>query len=156
MKQIATVAAAVIVAFGAGFGAARLTPPAGAASVQMVPQIIDLGAITPNDLPPPAADVAGKPATVRTKGLVSQDGATVGIQIGTVPKHYHADANEIQYVIDGTGTEWLGDKQVALKPGIMLIIPKGTPHGGSTETSGLKIIAIKTPPQAPDDTHMLP
>jgi mannose-6-phosphate isomerase-like protein (cupin superfamily) len=39
----------------------------------------------------------------------------------------------------------------------MLIIPKGTPHGGSTETSGhLKIIAIKTPPQAPDDTHMLP
>jgi mannose-6-phosphate isomerase-like protein (cupin superfamily) len=94
---------------------------------------------------------------VRTNGLVSQDGATVGIQIGTVPKHYHADANEIQYVIDGTGTEWLGDKQVALKPGIMLIIPKGTPHGGSTETSGhLKIIAIKTPPQAPDDTHMLP
>jgi mannose-6-phosphate isomerase-like protein (cupin superfamily) len=123
MKQVATVAAAVFVAFGAGFGAAHLA--------------------------------AGSP--LHAKGLVSQDGMTVGVQIGIVPKHYHADANEVQYVVDGTGTEWLGDKQVALKPGIMLIIPKGTPHGGSTETSGhLKIIALKTPPQAPDDTHLLP
>ena len=37
---------------------------------------------------------------------------------------------KIQYVVDGTGTEWLGDKQVALKPGIMLLIPHDTPHGG--------------------------
>jgi mannose-6-phosphate isomerase-like protein (cupin superfamily) len=152
MKQIATVAAAVLVAFGAGFGVAHLTAPAAAASVPMTPQVVDLGALTSSDLAPSP----GGP-NVRAKGLVSADGATIGIQIGTVPKHYHADANEIQYVIDGTGTEWLGDKQVALKPGIMLIIPKGTPHGGSTETSGhLKIIAIKTPPQAPDDTHPLP
>jgi mannose-6-phosphate isomerase-like protein (cupin superfamily) len=151
MKQIATVAAAVLVAFGAGFGAAHFTSPAAAASVPMTPQMIDLGALSANDLP------AGPAGTqIRAKGLVAQDGMTLGIQIGTVGKHYHADANEIQYVVDGTGTQWLGDKQVALKPGILLIIPKGTPHGGSVETSGhLKIIAIKTPPQAPDDTHFI-
>jgi mannose-6-phosphate isomerase-like protein (cupin superfamily) len=152
MKQSLTVAAAVLVAFGAGFGAAHLSAAAGAASVPMTAQVVDLGAMTLDDLP---ATAPGNP--LHAKGLVAQDGATVGIQIGIVPKHYHADANEIQYVVDGTGTEWLGDKQVALKPGIMLIIPKGTPHGGSVETTGhLKIIAIKTPPQAPDDTHLLP
>jgi len=152
MKQLATVAAAVLVAFGAGFGAAHLAAPAAAAVVPMTPQVVDIGAMTLADLP---ATAPGSP--LHAKGLVSQDGMTVGVQIGIVPKHYHADANEVQYVVDGTGTEWLGDKQVALKPGIMLIIPKGTPHGGSTETSGhLKIIALKTPPQAPDDTHLLP
>lgn len=152
MKHFATVAAAVLVAFGAGFGAAHLALPAAAAAVPMTPQVIDIGAITLADLPATAPGSA-----LHAKGLVSQDGMTVGVQIGIVPKHYHAAANEVQYVVDGTGTEWLGDKQIALKPGIMLIIPKGTPHGGSTETSGhLKIVALKTPPQAPDDTHLLP
>ncbi len=40
--------------------------------------------------------------------------------------------------------------------GDLVVIPKGTPHGG-TKPDGrtLKAIAIKTPPQAPDDTKML-
>jgi mannose-6-phosphate isomerase-like protein (cupin superfamily) len=152
MKQIATVSAAIAVAFGAGFSVAHLTGPVTAATVPMTPQVIDLAAITQSDLTPVTP---GNP--VRARGLVAQDGMTLGIQVGPAAKHYHADANEIQYVVDGTGTEWLGDKQVALKPGILLIIPKGTPHGGTVETTGhMKLIAIKTPPQAPDDTHPLP
>ena len=152
MKQIATVTAAIAVAFGAGFGAAHLTAPAAAASAPLTPQAIDLAAITTADLKP-----TGPGSPVSAKPLVVQDGMTLGIQIGPAPKHYHADANEIQYVVDGTGTQWLGDKQVALKPGMLLIIPKGTTHGGSVETGGhLKIVAIKTPPQAPDDTHPVP
>jgi mannose-6-phosphate isomerase-like protein (cupin superfamily) len=50
--------------------------------------------------------------------LFDEDGAVIRIQIGTVPKHCHVDANEMQYVIDGMGTEWLGDKQIALKPAL--------------------------------------
>jgi mannose-6-phosphate isomerase-like protein (cupin superfamily) len=150
MKQIATLAAAVLVAFGAGFGAAHFMPPATAATLPLTPQLIDLAAITPDDLPPSSGPV-------RSKGLVAQDGMTLGVQIGPAPKHYHADANEIQYVVSGEGSEWLGDKQVGLRPGMLLIIPKGTTHGGTIETSGhLKLIAIKTPPQAPDDTHPVP
>jgi mannose-6-phosphate isomerase-like protein (cupin superfamily) len=150
MKPIGIVVA-VAVAFGCGFCVARATSSAVAAVLPLTAQRIDLATLTYDDLPAPAA------GTLRVQTLVAQDGATVGVQIGTVPKHYHADANEIQYVIDGTGTEWLGDTQVALKPGILLIIPKGVPHGGSVETSGrLKILAIKTPPQAPGDTHLLP
>jgi mannose-6-phosphate isomerase-like protein (cupin superfamily) len=154
MKKIATVAAAVVIAFGAGFSTAHLAgAPAAAASAPLTPQALDLGALTLNDLP-----AVGPGNPLHAKGLMAQDGMTLGVQIGVVPKHYHADANEVQYVVDGTGTEWLGDKQVALKPGMLLIIPKGTTHGGSTETNGshLKLIAIKTPPQAPDDTHLVP
>ena len=56
----------------------------------------------------------------------------------------------------GTGTVWLDDKEVRVKPGDLIVIPKGTAHGG-TKPDGrtLKAIAIKTPPQAPDDTKML-
>ena len=72
------------------------------------------------------------------------------------PKHMHPNTNEIQYILDGTGTIWLGDKEVTVKPGDLVVIPKGTPHGG-TKPDGrtIKAIAIKTPPQAPDDTKML-
>jgi mannose-6-phosphate isomerase-like protein (cupin superfamily) len=92
---------------------------------------------------------------LRSRGLVVADGATMAVQIGTVFKHYHADANEIQLVVAGGGTEWLGNQQVALHPGMLLIIPMGTPHGGTTDPN-LKIFAIKTPPQAPTDIHALP
>ncbi|MBV8298609.1 MAG: cupin domain-containing protein, partial [Candidatus Eremiobacteraeota bacterium] len=91
----------------------------------------------------------------RSKLLVAADGATAQVQIGTVIKHYHADANEVQYVVSGSGTEWLGDKQVALKPGMMIVIPAGTPHAGTTDAN-LKIVSWKTPPQAPTDVHPVP
>jgi mannose-6-phosphate isomerase-like protein (cupin superfamily) len=67
------------------------------------------------------------------------------------------NADEIQYVVEGTGTEWLGDKQVALKPGVMLLIPHNTPHGGTIETSGhIKMVAIHTPPLQAGETKPLP
>lgn len=79
------------------------------------------------------------------------------MQTGTAAKHYHADANEIQIVLAGTGTEWLGDQQVTMKPGMMIIIPKGTNHAGVTVTSGpLQWVSIKTPPQDPSDAHLVP
>jgi mannose-6-phosphate isomerase-like protein (cupin superfamily) len=141
MKKLSPIVAA-IVAFTAGFGVAHLPAPARAALPPITPQYLDL-----NTYP----IERGKPP------LVAEDNATVIVQAGPVPKHYHANTDEIQYVIEGTGTEWLGDQQVDLKPGIMLIIPKGTPHGGSVVTSGsLRLLAIKIPPQAPDDMHLLP
>jgi mannose-6-phosphate isomerase-like protein (cupin superfamily) len=143
--------AVAALAFGAGLAVSHLPQPARAAAAPLQPAVVDVAAITPADLPPPA------PATPnnRSKLYALADGATVQVQIGTVPKHYHSDANEIQVVMSGSGTEWLGDKQVSLKPGTMLIIPAGTPHGGTTD-SNLKIVAIKTPPQASTDFHPTP
>jgi mannose-6-phosphate isomerase-like protein (cupin superfamily) len=141
-------AAIAALAFGAGLAAAHGAAPARAAAPPLTPQVIDLAALGPADLPPVSP-------TMHSKLLVAADGATEQIQIGTVGKHFHADANEVQIVLSGGGTEWLGDKEVALRPGLMLIIPAGTPHGGTTDPN-LKLVALKTPPQAPTDTHMLP
>ena len=44
-----------------------------------------------------------------------------------------------------------------LGPGDLIIIPKGAAHAGSVATSGeFKALAIKLPPQAAGDTHLLP
>jgi mannose-6-phosphate isomerase-like protein (cupin superfamily) len=110
-------------------------------------------AMTPDSMPTPTALLPN----LRSKTLVVTDGMTVGVQMGTAAKHYHADANEVQVILVGTGTEWLGDHQVALKPGMMLVIPKGTNHAGMTVTSGqLTFLAFKTPPQDPNDVHFVP
>ena len=93
---------------------------------------------------------------MHSKMFFSADGATISIQDGNVGKHMHPNTNEIQYILEGTGTIWLGDKEVKVGPGDLVIIPKGTAHGGTKpDGRALKAIAIKTPPQAPDDTKML-
>ena len=144
-------AVVAVLAFGAGLAVAHAPQSARAAAAPLQPAVIDLMAIQASDLPTPTPESPN----LRSKLLVTADGATGQIQIGTVAKHYHADANEIQIVLSGSGTEWLGDKQVALKPGTMLIIPAGTPHAGTTD-SNLKIVAFKTPPQAATDIHPVP
>jgi mannose-6-phosphate isomerase-like protein (cupin superfamily) len=144
-------AAVAGLAFAAGLAVAHVPQPAGAAGAPLQPAVIDLAAMQPSDLPTPT------PASpnLRSKVLVAADGATVQLQIGTVLKHFHADANEIQIVLAGSGTEWLGDKQIALRPGLMLVIPAGTPHAGTVDPN-LKIVSIKTPPQAATDVHPVP
>jgi mannose-6-phosphate isomerase-like protein (cupin superfamily) len=139
----------IVAAFAAGSGVTYLLRPALAAE-SITAQIIHTG-----EMEGDALGTANK-AGFRSKMFVKADGATVSIQDGQVPKHLHADANEVQYILEGTGTIWLGDKEVAVKPGDLVVIPKGTPHGG-TKTNGraIKSIAIKTPPQAPDDVKLL-
>jgi mannose-6-phosphate isomerase-like protein (cupin superfamily) len=148
MNRLAT-ALSITAAFGAGCGVTYLHQPAWAAE-SITAQIIHTGEAEGDALGP--ANDAG----YRSKTFMSADGATVSIQDGHVPKHMHTNTNELQYILEGTGTIWLGDKEVTVKPGDLVIIPKGTPHGG-TKPNGrpFKSIAIKTPPQAPDDTKLL-
>ncbi len=137
MNRIA-ISLSIAAAFAAGCGVTHLLRPAYAADT-ISAQIIHTGELEGDAISP--ANAGG----MRNKTFVSVDGATISIQDGSPPKHLHADANEIQYILEGKGTIWLGD-----------IIPKGTPHGG-TKPDGrtIKAIAIKTPPQRPDDTKLL-
>jgi mannose-6-phosphate isomerase-like protein (cupin superfamily) len=136
-------------AFAAGCGVTHFLRPALAAE-NITAQVIHTGELEGDALSP--ANAAG----MRNKTFVVTDGATVAVQDGSPPKHLHANAHEIQYILEGTGTIWLGDKEVRVKPGDLVIIPKGTPHAG-TKPDGrtIKAIAIKTPPQAPDDVKLL-
>ena len=137
------------VAFAAGCGVTHLLRPALAAE-NLAAQVISTGEMEGDKIS--AVNTGG----MRNKVLGVADGMTISIQDGSPPKHLHANANEIQFILEGTGTIWLGDKEVQVKPGDLVIIPKGTAHGG-TKPDGrpFKAIAIKTPPQAPDDTKLL-
>jgi mannose-6-phosphate isomerase-like protein (cupin superfamily) len=148
MNRIATTLS-IAAAFAAGCGVTHLLRPAIAAE-NITAQVIHTGDLEGDALSP--ANASG----MRNKMFVSVDGATVSVQDGNTPKHLHNNANEMQYILEGTGTLWLGDKQVRVKPGDLVIIPKGTAHGG-TKPDGrtFKAIAIKTPPQAPDDIKLL-
>jgi len=127
--------------------AQHLLPSAQAQAAGLTPMIVDIAAIKEADLPTtPNPDL-------RSKGLVATEHGTIAVQMGNVAKHFHTNADEIQYIVEGTGTAWLGDKQVEIRPGMLVVIPRGTHHAGTVQTSGrFKAIAIKLPPQAPTDT----
>jgi len=140
----------IAAAFAAGCGVTYFMQPAHAATENITAQVIHTGDLEGDALSP--ANASG----MRNKQFVTAEGMTLAIQDGNTPKHLHPNTNEIQYVLEGTGTIWLGDKEVQIKPGDLIVIPKGTPHGGSKVTGRtIKAIAIKTPPQAPDDTKLL-
>jgi mannose-6-phosphate isomerase-like protein (cupin superfamily) len=142
-------ALSIAAAFAAGCGVTHLLRPAIAAETVM-PQIIHTGDLSGDTLG--KANAGG----MRAKTFVNTDGATISLQEGTSPKHLHPRSNEIQYVIEGTGTIWFGDKEVPVKPGDLIVIPAGTPHGAAkADGRPIKALAIKTPPQAPDDMKLL-
>ena len=132
MNRIAT-ALSIAAAFAAGCGVTHLLRPALAAE-SITAQVIHTGEMEGDKLGD--ANKVG----FRSKMFVSADGATVSIQDGNVPKHMHPNTNEMQFVLEGTGTVWLGDKEVTVKPGDLIVIPKGTPHGG-TKPNGRAIKA---------------
>lgn len=150
-----TLALPVGLAFVAGLVlsplARQLLPSASAqapaAASALVPMIIDVAALKDADLgATPLPDL-------RTKTFVNTPNATIAVQTGNVAKHIHSNTDEIQYIVEGTGTAWLGGERRDVRPGMLLIIPRGTPHAGTEATSGrFKALAIKIPPQDPKDT----
>jgi mannose-6-phosphate isomerase-like protein (cupin superfamily) len=140
----------VVAAFIAGLLASpialRVISSAEGAAPALTPMTFDLTAIKPDDLgstPYPE---------LKSKTLVTTDNATIAVQSGNVAKHTHPKTDEIQYIVEGSGTIWLGAQRVEFKPGTLLVIPKGTAHAGSMVTNGpVKAIAIKIPPQPAGD-----
>lgn len=157
MRHCTTVpglAVAVAVAFVAGIVASPFAehafPDAHAEAAPLAPTMIDLAALRHADLP------ATPNPEMNARGLVVTDNATVGIQSGNVAKHMHPRTDEIQYILEGSGAMWLGGERREFKAGTLIVIPKGTAHGGTLVTSGpVKAIAIKIPPQPSNDTVFL-
>jgi mannose-6-phosphate isomerase-like protein (cupin superfamily) len=145
-----TLSLGIVIAFIAGACSSPLTQhaitEAHAGAAPLAPAMIDLTALKHGDLP------ATSNPEMNARALVVTDNATIGIQSGNVAKHNHPKTDEIQYIIEGSGAMWLGGERKEFKPGTLIIIPKGTAHGGTLVTSGpVKAIAIKIPPQPKDD-----
>jgi mannose-6-phosphate isomerase-like protein (cupin superfamily) len=123
-----------------GAGAPSAPPP-------LTATIIDVAALKDGDL------LATPNPDLRSKGFVATPNATLAVQMGNVAKHFHSNTDEIQYIVEGSGTAWLGDQKREIRPGMLIIIPRGTHHAGTEAISGrFKAIAIKIPPQDPKDT----
>ena len=118
-----------------------------AAAVALAPMIIDVAALKDADL-----NTTPNP-DLRAKGFVATPNGSIAVQTGNVAKHFHTNTDEIQYIVEGTGTAWLGDEKREIRPGMLIVIPRGTHHAGTEAASGrFKAIAIKLPPQDPKDT----
>lgn len=128
---------------------AQASAPASApaAAPALTPMIIDVAALKDADL-----NATPNP-DLRSKGFVATPNGTLAVQTGNVAKHFHTNADEIQYIVEGTGTAWLGGEKREIRPGMLIVIPRGTHHAGTEAMSGrFKAIAIKLPPQDPKDT----
>ena len=88
----------IAAAFAAGCGATHLLRPALAAE-NITAQIIHV--------PEMNGDALGLASGtgLRSRTFVAADGATVAVQDGNVPKHMHLNANEMQYILEGTGDD---------------------------------------------------
>jgi mannose-6-phosphate isomerase-like protein (cupin superfamily) len=149
-----TLSVAIAIALVAGLGASSLgrlaVSNARAQAAPLAPAMIDLIALKHGDLP-----TTSNPE-MNSRGLVNTDNATIAVQSGNVAKHMHPNTNEIQYIIEGSGSMWLGSERKEFKPGTLIIIPKGTAHGGSIVTQGpVKAMVVKIPPQPKDDVVLL-
>jgi len=141
---------AIALAFIAGLIASPLARhaliEARADAAPLVPKMIDLAALNYGNLP------ATPNPEMHSMPLVLTDNATIALQAGNVAKHIHNKSDEIQYIVEGSGSMWLGGERHDFKPGTLIIIPKGTAHAGTIVTNGpVKAIAIKIPPQAQGD-----
>ena len=145
---------AVAIAFAGGLFASSLArhavSDAHAQSAALAPMMVDVGSMKHGDIPTTANP------EMNSKLLVDTSNATIAVQSGNVAKHMHPMTDEIQYILEGSGSMWLGNERQSFKPGTLIIIPKGTPHAGTIVTSGpVKAIAIKIPPQPRDDVVFL-
>ncbi len=110
------------IAFLAGLSTGRAQAP----SIAWGPAVIHISQMTPK----PIFLHRAPGAYARVKVLArNEDNAVVQVQMGATKKHYHSNSNEAQYILKGSGMFWLGDKQVPVGPGDLIIIPKGTAHG---------------------------
>lgn len=122
--------------------AAPAAPPA-----LLSAQAIDLTALKAEDLP----QVGQSP--LHTLALVATENGTVNVQTGFVPKHMHQHSDEIQLILEGTGTIWVGNERKPFKPGTLLVFPRGVAHGGAD--APYKSLAIKLPPAVAGDSQKL-
>jgi mannose-6-phosphate isomerase-like protein (cupin superfamily) len=150
MRHTTALTLTAALAFAGGFAVSPLAQhafsDAHAQGAPLAPAMIDLAAMKHGDIP------ATSNPEMNARALVVTDNATIGIQSGNVAKHMHLKTDEIQYIIEGSGAMWLGGERHEFRPGTLIVIPKGTAHGGTIVTSGpVKAIAIKIPPQPKDD-----
>ena len=87
--------------------------------------------------------------------IEAADGAAAEVhhvEIDRAKLHLHERTDEFYYVIDGQGTMILGDDQIELHRGVVVYVPRGTPHKA---VGKLTVLTICIPRGVLDDIHEL-
>lgn len=63
-----------------------------------------------------------------------------------VKAHKHVEHTEQVFILEGNGEMQLGEKKITVRPGDMIVIPKGTEHSLKTLSEiPVKVISIQAP-----------
>jgi mannose-6-phosphate isomerase-like protein (cupin superfamily) len=87
-------------------------------------------------------------APVRNQSLAE---ATLGPAQAT-QRHYHAEAEEIYYVVEGTGEIELDGERRRVTPGDAVLIPPGARHQIRADEGGLRFLCCCAPAYRHEDT----
>ena len=89
--------------------------------------------------------------------MVTTPDYTVGVAAvkEEVKLHQHPDSDHNVYVVSGQGTITVGSTQVSVKPGMLLYIPKGVPHGVKAAGGELTLVDFSQPPFDPNKTEWI-
>jgi mannose-6-phosphate isomerase-like protein (cupin superfamily) len=87
-------------------------------------------------------------APVRNQSLAE---ATLGPAQAT-QRHYHAEAEEIYYVVEGTGEMELDGERRRVTPGDAVLIPPGARHQIRADEGGLRFLCCCAPAYRHEDT----
>ena len=61
--------------------------------------------------------------------------------------HTHADMDKVYQVLEGTGVFLIEDREVIMGPGLLLVAPRGVPHGVRNNSDArLLLLTILAPP----------
>jgi mannose-6-phosphate isomerase-like protein (cupin superfamily) len=105
----------------------------------------------------PATDCPyGNVRRVVTGGL----GGVANVHVVTVTAgspHVHTGYDETYYVLAGTGTISLAGRDYALRPGAVVVIPRGTEHALQADRGqSLEFVIFGTPAMVADDERFIP
>ena len=67
-----------------------------------------------------------------------------------IKMHRHADGDHNVYIVSGQGTVTLGEKQIPVKPGMLIHIPKDMPHAIKAQGGEVTLIDFAQPPFDPN------
>jgi quercetin dioxygenase-like cupin family protein len=86
------------------------------------------------------------------KVLVKEPTYTVGAVAvkDEIKAHRHKDGDHVLYIVSGQGSMTHGNQTIALKPGLVVHIPKGEVHSIKAQGGELTLLDFAQPPFKPD------
>jgi mannose-6-phosphate isomerase-like protein (cupin superfamily) len=74
------------------------------------------------------------------------------VEIHDAKLHYHAQTDEVYYIVQGTGSMVLDGEEIELHPGVVVYVPRGVKHKAIGQ---LTVLLVCIPPGVLNDVHEL-